>query len=469
MTTEMTGNIERGFVREPVITPDDLTVADLCLAADGLLGDHLAGDAVQRGSRPGHQARVRLDAAVAAVAVQAGGLLIADSETVPVVRLRAPTPSDGPGHAADTSTEPRTLVLSGTAEAVTAATGVGQQARPSRSPVPAPAGTRTVLVLERPVLPGDLADLRGDVVLVVPIAGPSPDGFPAAALLRLARQAEAELTERGVQAHTVAATIAWRRDPESNDAMIAAVGEALRGVAVPLLSARREQSGPWARTLRVVEKGHDPDLPGDLLTELRRWRPPRSRRGLVVFFTGFSGAGKSTIARGLADHLDETGQRTVTLLDGDQVRRLLSAGLGFGAEGRHQNATRIGYVAAEVARHGGVAVCAPIAPYERSRAAAREAVEHAGGGFVLVHVATSLADCEARDVKGLYARARTGEIAEFTGISDPYEVPTSPDVRIETAGRPVADCVAEVVDHLTAAGWLQPADAVRTDAGRTDA
>jgi sulfate adenylyltransferase len=178
----------------------------------------------------------------------------------------------------------------------------------------------------------------------------------------------------------------------------------------------------------------------------------------VVFFTGLSGAGKSTLARMLSDHLLATGERSITVLDGDHVRRLLSAGLGFGPAGRDQNVRRIGFVAAEVARHGGVAICAPIAPYEQSRTAARRMVEQVGD-FVLVHVATSLADCEARDVKGLYARARAGELSEFTGISDPYEVPADAELRIETAGRTPSESLEQVLSYLRTGGWLtEPAE-----------
>lgn len=155
-------------------------------------------------------------------------------------------------------------------------------------------------------------------------------------------------------------------------------------------------------------------------------------RGLVVLFTGLSGSGKSTLARGLRDRLVEGGS-DVTLLDGDVVRRLLSRGLGFSAEDRDLNVRRIGYVAAEVARHGGLAIAAPIAPYAATRNAVREMVEEAGGTYALVHVSTPLEVCEARDRKGLYASARRGEIPSFTGVSDPYEAPTDADLTIDTS------------------------------------
>lgn len=188
--------------------------------------------------------------------------------------------------------------------------------------------------------------------------------------------------------------------------------------------------------------------------ELRRAHPPRHGRGITVFFTGLSGSGKSTIARGLADTLVERGGRTVTLLDGDVVRRLLSAGLTFSREDRDLNIRRIGYVAAEITRHGGVAICAPIAPYAQTRAEVRRMVK-AAGDFVLVHVATPLGECERRDRKGLYAKARAGIIPEFTGISDPYEAPEDADLTLDTSAMAPEEAVAQVFDLLVMGGWVR--------------
>lgn len=178
----------------------------------------------------------------------------------------------------------------------------------------------------------------------------------------------------------------------------------------------------------------------------------RNRRGVVVFFTGLSGSGKSTVARGVADELVESTDRTVTLLDGDVVRRLLSAGLTFSRADRDLNIARIGFVAAEVARHGGIALCAPIAPYAAARAEVRSRVERVGE-FVLVHVATPLAVCEARDRKGLYAKARAGLIKEFTGISDPYEIPVDADLTIDTSHATTEESVRTVMEFLAAHGY----------------
>jgi sulfate adenylyltransferase len=193
--------------------------------------------------------------------------------------------------------------------------------------------------------------------------------------------------------------------------------------------------------------------PAEVRTELRRWRPPRSSRGLVVFFTGLSGSGKSTLARALVDALVEDGRRSVTMLDGDLVRRMLSAGLGFSRADRDLNIRRIGWVAAEVARHGGVAVCAPIAPYAATRSAVRREVE-AVGDFLLVHVATPLEVCEQRDRKGLYARARAGLIPHFTGISDPYEAPTDADLVLDTSREPLDAALDRLLDLLRREGRL---------------
>jgi sulfate adenylyltransferase len=196
-------------------------------------------------------------------------------------------------------------------------------------------------------------------------------------------------------------------------------------------------------------------VPAAVAAELRRARPPRSARGLVVFCTGLSGSGKSTIARDLRDALLERGDRTVSLLDGDLVRRLLSAGLTYSREDRDLNIARIGYVATEVARHGGIAICAPIAPYAAARAAVRSMVGEVGD-FLLVYVSTPLDVCEQRDRKGWYAKARAGVIGSFTGISDPYEEPADADLVIDTSGVSRQEAVDAVLAMLTRGGWLAP-------------
>ena len=252
---------------------------------------------------------------------------------------------------------------------------------------------------------------------------------------------------------------------------------ALPGVPIPVISA-----GEWAydprsevwRPLALIEPGAeqgeltDSELgrlldsgaevptwfaPSSVAQELRRARPPRSERGLAIFFTGLSGSGKSTVARGLAEALTERGDRTVSLLDGDQVRQLLSAGLTFSRADRDLNIARIGYVAAEVARHGGIAICAPIAPYAQARAVARKLVSEVGD-FLLVYVSTPVEVCEARDRKGLYAKARAGLIKGFTGVDDPYEEPRDADLILDTSTMTRAEAVSAVLKLLINGGWL---------------
>jgi sulfate adenylyltransferase len=168
-----------------------------------------------------------------------------------------------------------------------------------------------------------------------------------------------------------------------------------------------------------------------VVQELRKSYPARHQQGFTVFFTGLSGSGKSTIANALMVKLMELGTRRITLLDGDHIRKHLSSELGFSREHRDLNIMRIGYVASEITKNGGAAICAPIAPYAATRQRVREMIEPLGG-FIEVFVDTPIEICEQRDRKGLYAKARAGIIKEFTGISDPYEAPKNPEVRIET-------------------------------------
>ena len=192
----------------------------------------------------------------------------------------------------------------------------------------------------------------------------------------------------------------------------------------------------------------------EVVQELRRTSPPRAKQGFTVFFTGLSGSGKSTIANALMVKLMEMGGRPVTLLDGDVVRKHLSSELGFSKEHRDINIKRIGYVASEITKNGGIAICAPIAPYTATRRAVREMVE-TFGAFVEVHVATSIEECERRDRKGLYKLAREGKIKEFTGISDPYETPTNAELVIDTEGTDVDACAHEVILKLEAMGLIK--------------
>lgn len=236
-------------------------------------------------------------------------------------------------------------------------------------------------------------------------------------------------------------------------------------VAVPLPS-HGDADADHALGVRVVDNyaagdpvhglagASDSPLPAPIAAIVEQDRPEPEEQGLVLFFTGLSGSGKSTLARALMDLLLEQGGRSVTSLDGDVVRRHLSAGLTFSKADRETNIRRIGWVAAEIARHGGVAVCSPIAPFAETREQVQEMVEAAGGAFFLVHVATPLEECERRDRKGLYAKARAGEIPEFTGISSPYEEPVDPAVRVDTTGRTIEDALDDVLVALDEAGYL---------------
>ncbi|MEJ5912817.1 adenylyl-sulfate kinase [Pseudokineococcus sp. 1T1Z-3] len=334
------------------------------------------------------------------------------------------------------------------------------------------ASGRRLVVLRRPPTAGLLAALRtveGPPLVLLPSGSATPDDLPAHLLRALAEDA-------GVRPEDlVPLPLAWR-DARSDVRLLRHVTSALGARDVVVLPAAADDPGSWrdstlgwtvpaaetheqwVSAVADLRAGHVQAAAGttpSALALLRRRWPARSERGLVVLLTGLSGSGKSTLARGLRDRLVAAGERTVSLLDGDVVRRLLSSGLGFDAEARHLNVQRIGYVAAEVARHGGVAVCAPIAPYARSRAAVRAMVEEVGD-LLLVHVSTPLEVCEARDVKGLYARARSGELPAFTGVSDPYEVPTDADLVLDTSQVPLTEALDALVEHLERGGWVTP-------------
>ncbi len=192
----------------------------------------------------------------------------------------------------------------------------------------------------------------------------------------------------------------------------------------------------------------------EMLAPLRNAFPLRCVQGFCIFFTGLSGAGKSTLAKALMLKLLEESGRQVSLLDGDRVRKNLSAELGFSREHREMNVKRIAYVASEIVKHRGIAICAPIAPYAAMRHDAREKVERYGG-FFEVYVATPIAVCEARDRKGLYAKARAGLVKEFTGVSDPYEAPSAPELSLDTTHLGVDEAVHRILQQLRYQGYLK--------------
>ncbi|MGN6576996.1 MAG: adenylyl-sulfate kinase [Nocardioides sp.] len=277
------------------------------------------------------------------------------------------------------------------------------------------------------------AEAGGKPVLLLALTGTGTPELSAPALIRSTLAAAAHLDN----AHVVAAPLASRGDAEADHR----------------LGQRVVEHYAPGEILGVTGEG---DLPDDIAAIVAHDLPAPDQQGLVLFFTGLSGSGKSTLARALHDVILEQGDRTVTSLDGDVVRRNLSAGLTFSKEDRETNIRRIGWVAAEISRHGGVAICSPIAPFDATRKQVRQMVDEAGGAFVLIHVATPLEECERRDRKGLYAKARAGEIPEFTGISSPYEEPEDAAVRVDTTGRTIEDALADVLTYLYDAGYLQP-------------
>ncbi len=290
----------------------------------------------------------------------------------------------------------------------------------------------------------EIARLRtlGTPVVLLALTGPGTPDLSPVALLRVSLAAAARVPAATV----VAVPLASHGDPSTD-----------HDLGVQVVAA---YAGPDP----VLALGDgDGDYPDDVAAIVEADRPGPERQGLVLFFTGLSGSGKSTVAQAVIDSLLEHGERTVTSLDGDVVRRNLSAGLTFSREDRETNIRRIGWVAAEISRHGGVAVCSPIAPFDATRQDVRAMTEAAGGAFFLVHVATPLEECERRDRKGLYAKARRGEIPDFTGISSPYDVPEDADLRLDTTGRSIDDCRDEVLAALTSAGYITGRDTETDD------
>jgi sulfate adenylyltransferase len=389
-------------------------------------------------------------------AAQVGHLVLTDEEGTPLADVAVEKVSashDGRGVQVDGSVRPLRPFRSGPFR--------GLRRRPDEMHQELAGGSMVAVVLRQPLTIDDerslsaVASSRGARLLVLPcVADVGPTGIPPeflvralqASLPRLATPAgPALLVPLPVVPGAVAAA-----PPEAIDFVKAAGGALVDPEVAPDPTGWKRIAAALDAEEGVLEEIVAPDV----AAILRDWRPPRSKRGLTVFFTGLSGSGKSTLARGVADALLERGRR-VTLIDGDVARRLLSSGLGFSRADRDLNIRRIGWVASEVTRHGGVAVCAPIAPFAATRAEVRRMVE-AHGDFVLVHVATPLAVCEQRDHKGLYAKARKGLIPEFTGVSDTYEVPEDADVRIDTSMLPVDDAVAAIIAQIEHGGWLAP-------------
>jgi sulfate adenylyltransferase len=422
----------------PQWTPSQRELDDLDLITLGAVP--ITGFTSPEGERGLPGLTLTVPAAVAEEAVAEGSLDLLDPEGVPLARLTVTGtyPVGGPagGDAGGAAAPPGQVGLVGPLSTLSS-TVYG----PFRRYVAPPqeGSGRVAVPVEAPLTESDIAGIRatseaGRPLLLVLIGAGYPRGVSAPALVRASLAAAADIPGADV----VAVPLARRRP----DGSAAADDERL----LDAVAAAYADS-----TSRPSYQG---ELPVAVAAVVEQDRPPRERRGVVVFFTGLSGSGKSTIARALYDTVLERGDRTVTSLDGDVVRHHLSKGLGFSREDRETNIRRIGWVGAEISRHGGMAICSPIAPFDATRQEVRTMARDAGGGFVLVHVATPLEECERRDRKGLYARARAGLIPDFTGISSPYEAPADADVAVDTTGRSVADCLDEVLAVLIAEGWL---------------
>jgi sulfate adenylyltransferase len=382
---------------------------------------------LERFNDSGSPVTLALPADVSAAAAAAGAVELVDPEGFPLARARV-----------DADGQP-----TGDVEGLAQATyGPFRRLRLTPREVGERHQGSTFVAVREPISDRQLAqiaDARGPVVLLALVGAGTPRGVTPVGLIRATLAAAEGVTGVSVVAVPFPAHGAGLADAVLEGRVVAA----------------------YAGTDQVLELAPGGDLPPAVAEVVATDQRTTDRPGVVLFFTGLSGSGKSTIARGLVDLLLEQGTRTVTSLDGDVVRRTLSAGLTFSGADRITNIRRIGWVAAEIARHGGVAVCSPIAPFDATRKEVRTMAADAGAAFFLVHVATPLEECERRDRKGLYSRARSGEIPDFTGISSPYEPPEDADVRVDTTGRTVAEALAVVVDALRASGLLDVATSGR--------
>jgi len=393
----------------PQHSPTPVELDDLELLVSGALGDLTAFN------QPGSPVTLTLPEPVAAQARSVGAVELVDPEGLPLAQV------SWPGGAVDPLTH--------------------AQYGPFRELMLAPAAYREryagriVVPVSDPLTVAQLEELAGlGALALLALVGTGTPSLSPVALVRATRAAARLLPDAVV----VTVPLAAHGDPEADHAL---------GVRVVETFAAGDP-------VHALPDTADTAYPPEIVQIIDQDQPPPDQQGLVLFFTGLSGSGKSTLARALVDLLLERGERTVTSLDGDVVRRNLSAGLTFSKADRETNIRRIGWVAAEISRHGGVAVVSPIAPFDETRQQVRAMVEDAGGAFFLIHVATPLEECERRDRKGLYAKARAGEIPEFTGISSPYEEPQDADVRVDTTGRTIEDALHDVLAGLRDAGYL---------------
>jgi adenylyl-sulfate kinase len=432
-------------------------VSDLLLGLAGVLPDCQVLGGPVTDVQPTHTGSVTLvlpSAQAASLALAAGGLVLRDEEHTPLAALGPLVPAAGRDDAV--MGVPRRMRMRESRTASHAELNFDHESLHHRP----------VLVISRPATAADVVALRrwceDKVAPVVLVAEQSErrDRVSTGTLLRLVESLVGDLGTPDADILTVPLE---GRDAPSDAELVRRIGARLHAVDVRAVldDQPRATAAVWASTRSALLDGRDvpalgefPATAHDLLT---RWRQPRSRRGLVIMFTGFSGSGKSTLARDVTARITTSSTRTVSLLDGDRVRQLLSSGLGFDEVSRELNVRRIGFVATEVARHGGIAICSPIAPCARTRAEVREMAE-AVGDFLLVHVSTPLDECERRDLKGLYAAARQGAVGHFTGISAPYDVPTDADLRVDTSHVERGAAAGMVLDTLVDGGWLTGGD-----------
>ena len=393
----------------PQYCPSPRELDDLELLTTGALNP------ISAFNEPGSPVTLSLPDNVQAAAEGTGGVELVDPEGLPLARVSVP----------GGAVEPLTHAQYGPFRRYYLSPAQVREQHPGRTVVPV-VDALSVQQLEQLAAAGPL-------LLLTLVGAGTPDLTPTA-LIRATLAAAAHLEDAAV----VAVPLASRGDSTVDHELGAQVALTYAGDADVL----------------ALPETDDATYTDDIAAIVKADQPGPEEQGLVLFFTGLSGSGKSTLAQALMDRVLEQGARTITSLDGDVVRRNLSAGLTFSKADRETNIRRIGWVAAEISRHRGLAVVSPIAPFDETRQQVRAMVDEAGGAFFLVHVATPLEECERRDRKGLYAKARRGEIPEFTGISSPYEEPQDADVRVDTTGRTIDDALQDVIDALAEAGYL---------------
>jgi sulfate adenylyltransferase len=406
----------------PQYSPSPRELDDLELLSHGVLAPLTGFEG------PDGLVTLHVPADVATAAKEAGAVELVDPEGVPLATVTVESTYDTGGDG--------TVGIVGDVAPITHNEfGAFRRLHLSPDEVKRQYGDAVTVPVAGPLTHADLEHVReaagGAPVVLLTLVGTGTPDLPGPALIRATLAAAEHLPA----AHVVAVPLASRGDATLDHEL---------GQRVVAAYAPGE----------VVGVSGQGDLPDEVAAIVDKALPGPEEQGLVLFFTGLSGSGKSTLARALHDVILEQGERTVTSLDGDVVRRNLSKGLTFSKEDRETNIRRIGWVAAEISRHGGVAICSPIAPFDSTRKQVRRMVDEAGGAFVLIHVATPLEECERRDRKGLYAKARRGEIPEFTGISSPYEEPEDAAVRVDTTGRTIEDALDDVLTYLRNEGYL---------------